>query len=349
MTDQVLPAPCAAPDLLIGKLPTVFRIQSIARLPFDADSILMRATVFHERASLTVDWLSRHVNPHLVAGSLVSIRWLGRPASLGGAVRIARLVSLERPEPSVNPFECVPHIWVRDRALVARAARLWAALPPAFQHLFNTILWNGGRFYRYVLGPSSLMRHPPARNGNLRHAVEVAEAALLVANHDPLPSSTLLVLAALLHDAGTADTYRPSIGRSEMGEGADPVGNRETILDWIAVARLQPRITFSEADHQELINTLTQENAGLAGPARPATDQPDPPPDGRSAFRALRIHETGRDNASSPRPPLPARSSTACPVPSMVVIPGTMRFRAIRGLETGALWDSLSLRGFTSS
>lgn len=273
MTDHVLPTPSAAPDLLVGQLPAVFRIQSIARLPFDAESIQIRATVFHERASLNVEWLSPHVNAHLVAGSPVSIRWLGRPASIGGAVRIARLVGLERPEPSINPFESVPHIWVRDRALVLRAAQLWAALPPAFQHLFNAILWNGGRFYRYVLGPSSLEGHPPAPNGNLRHAVDVAKWALLMAEYDPLPSNAVLILAALLHDAGTADTYRPSSGRSGTVERRDPAGDRETVLDWIAAARLQPRITFSDADHQALINALTLEKGmpdwlGLRDPRR---------------------------------------------------------------------------------
>jgi hypothetical protein len=116
------------PDHVIDRLPPVFRIQSIERLPFDARNLLNVAVVFHERAVLRVEWLCRHPDSRLTVGSLVSIRWLGRPTSTLGAIRIARLVKLERPEASLNPFDTVPHAWVRDRELVARAGRFWEGL-----------------------------------------------------------------------------------------------------------------------------------------------------------------------------------------------------------------------------
>ena len=43
------------PDHVIDRLPPVFRIQSIERLPFDARNLLNVAVVFHERAVLRVE------------------------------------------------------------------------------------------------------------------------------------------------------------------------------------------------------------------------------------------------------------------------------------------------------
>ena len=97
MHEHHLPIPSAAPDNVVAKLPPVFRVQSISRLPLDDQYALNRAALFHEHASLMVEWPARKVDARLGAGSLVSIRWLGRPESLGGAVRISRLAVLERP------------------------------------------------------------------------------------------------------------------------------------------------------------------------------------------------------------------------------------------------------------
>lgn len=144
------------PDQLIERLPSVFRIQSIERLPFDGRSLLNIAVVFHERAVLRVEWLCRHPDCRLTVGSLVSIRWLGRPTSTQGAIRIARLVKLERPEASLNPFETVPHAWVKDRTLIAQAATCWESLGRPLQHLFNAVFWHPRRFQRYLEGPMSM-------------------------------------------------------------------------------------------------------------------------------------------------------------------------------------------------
>jgi hypothetical protein len=65
-------------------------------------------------------------------------------------------VKLERPEASLNPFDTVPHAWVRDRELVARAGRFWEGLGRPLQHLFNAVFWDPRRFQRYLEGPSSL-------------------------------------------------------------------------------------------------------------------------------------------------------------------------------------------------
>lgn len=164
-------------DHVVKHLPLTFRVQSIARLYFDGHDKMNRAVLFHERASLTVEWLSRSVDVRIVTGGLVSIRWLGRPTCVKGAVRIARLVPLDRPEPSLNLFDTVPSNWLADRALLRRAGAHWDGLQPSFRHLFNAIFWQGDRFRRYLNAPSSLSGHHAGRSGNLRHTVDVVECA----------------------------------------------------------------------------------------------------------------------------------------------------------------------------
>lgn len=257
MSEYIVPVPGAAPDRVVDRLPPVFRIQSIERLPFDARNVLSRAALFHDRATLTVEWLSHHVDVRLIVGSPVSIRWQGRPVCTGGAVRIARLVLLEKPDPAVNLFETVPHAWVHDRALLQRAASLWDALPRGFGHLFNAIFWDGGRLHRYVAGPSSLAGHHREFSGNLRHSVEVAERALALAARDAHACAEVLILAALLHDAGKADEYRPVRGRFELTARGRLVGHRNTIIEWIAAARARHRVIVPEAGYLALIHALT--------------------------------------------------------------------------------------------
>ena len=74
MTEQHLPIPSAAPDNVVAKLPPIFRVESISRLPLDDHYALNRAVLIHERASLMVEWPSRKVDARLCVGSLVSIR-----------------------------------------------------------------------------------------------------------------------------------------------------------------------------------------------------------------------------------------------------------------------------------
>lgn len=257
MTEHHLPIPSAASDNVVTKLPPVFRVQSISRLSLDDHYTLNRAVLFHERASLMVEWPSRKIDARLGAGSLVSIRWLGRPESLGGAVRISRLVVLERPEARLDLFQTIPTVWVQERALVSRASALWQRLPPHFQHLFNAIFWDALRLQRYLLGASSLKGHHSGAHGNLRHTLEVAEQALKLAEDQALACPDVLLMAALLHDAGKADEY--CLGRSglEMTTRGKLIGHRHTIIEWIAAAVANARICIPEPHYVGLIHALT--------------------------------------------------------------------------------------------
>lgn len=259
MTEQYVKLPVPGEDLLVEKLPPVFRVQSIVRLPFDGLHRLNRATLFHESVSLSVEWLSLKVDVDLRAGSLASIRWLGRPASLGGAIRIARLVRLERPVPELDLFKTVPWTWVgaNDRPLLARASRLIDVLPPPMKALLTTVLWDGARFQRFLTGPSSLRGHHAERCGNLRHSIEVAEQAQAAALALPPASEGLSVLAAFLHDAGKADEYRISRHGRSLSTRGQLIGHRTTVVEWLACARAQCPVPVPEVWYLALIHALT--------------------------------------------------------------------------------------------
>ncbi len=257
MNDHYFPVPSAAEDLVVQKLPPAFRVCSIERYPHGDAGVLSRAALYHDAASLSVEWSDRHADNRIVVGALVSIRWRGRPTSIGGAVNIARLAVLERPMPSLNLFATVLPSWVRDRALLKRAAKLWEALPPPYQHLLNAIFWDDNRFHRFVMGPSSLNGHHSDWGGNLRHCVEVAERAVALAAGDPTACTEVLVLAALLHDAGKADEYRLTNRRLVLSDRGRLIGHRTTVIEWIAAACAKHRVNIPETHHLALIHLLT--------------------------------------------------------------------------------------------
>ena len=260
LNPQFAPLPTPGTDPVPSLLPLAFRVASLTRLPAeDGRSMLNEAELFHEQASLRVCWMSRHVDTRLQKGDLVGIRWLGKPVSIKGAVRISRLVLLERAEASLNLFRTIPTAWVKDRNLVARAAGLWESLSRPCQHLVNAIFWEGNRFHRFLAGPSSLNGHHNEVNGNFRHAVEVAETCLMLAMSNPNVCHSVLVTAALLHDAGKADEYhlKPNRRGLTMSPRGQLVGHRHTILEWIAVARATQRIAMPETHYLGLIHALT--------------------------------------------------------------------------------------------
>lgn len=257
MTEHCVPVPCPSTDVVVEKLPRIFRIQAIERLPFDDKHVRNRAVLFHEKAAIRVEWLTRHPDVRLTAGSLVSIRWAGRPVSVNGSIRIARLVLMEKPEASMNLFDTIPHRWLADRALAKRGAALWEAMPRGFAHLFNAIFWDGDRFHRYIVGPSSINGHHRAPNGNLLHSIEVAERALSLAGANTAASVPVLILAGLLHDAGKADEYRLVHQRFELSDRGRLIGHRNTVIEWIAAAQARHRVIIRDVDYLALVHVLT--------------------------------------------------------------------------------------------
>lgn len=248
-------------NLVPAHLPPVFRLQKLETAATSGNRLVTTIGVlFHERATMRVTWTSRLQDRRLQRGSLVSIGWKGvKPHCQEGAVRISRLVPISRPVPSVNLFDTVPPSWVKDRSLVARARGLLESLPPTFVHLFNAIFWDGQRFHRYVAGPSSLNGHHAGPSGNLRHSVEVAETCLSLAATEAQTCRSVLVLAALLHDAGKADEYAYDHPRRcfVMSARGALIGHKHTLLEWIAAARAEHRVCLTESHYLALLHSLT--------------------------------------------------------------------------------------------
>lgn len=240
-------------------LPSAFRVTSLTRLPGkNGKGITNLATLYHEDGGLQVTWQSAHVDVRLKRGCYVAIRGLGA-SHQPDLYPVQRLDLLDKPLASINPFETIPTTWVRDRSLVARASALWEQLSRPFQHLLTAVLWDGARLERFISGPAALAAYRPLPNANLRHAVETAEQALSLAHGLADVSHSVLIAAALLHDAGKADDFRlaPERDGYTYSERGQLVGYRYTVLEWLAVARGKDRVVIPETQYLCLIHALT--------------------------------------------------------------------------------------------
>jgi 3'-5' exoribonuclease len=78
-----------------------------------------------------------------------------------------------------------------------------------------------------------------------------------MAQGQPLACPEVLLMAALLHDAGKADEYRLGYSGLELTTRGKLVGHRNTIIEWIAAAIAHARITLPESHYLGLIHALT--------------------------------------------------------------------------------------------
>jgi 3'-5' exoribonuclease len=251
-------------DQVAASMPPVMRIMSLSRTIGESGSLIInRASLYHARCSLQVEWVSQHTDTRLYRHGLVTIRHALTARSSNGALRIQRLLPADRPMPSVNLFETVPPRWVADRDLVARAAELWDALPRPLAFLMNAVLWDSHRFHRYAMGPASIVDHHNGWNGNLRHSIEVAEQARDLGMRSPLANLPLLIVAGLLHDAGKADEYRrdEQSGRFHLSDRGELIGHRDTLIEWLAVARETLREGMPEDLYLSLLHVINAAKA----------------------------------------------------------------------------------------
>lgn len=242
----------------LAMMPRIFRLTTIHRAPIDDRRTQCTATLYHDSASLKVSWTASKPDLRLKSGDLVSPRWFGSTACEGGAIRISRLVLMERPEPWENLFHTVPHGWVKDRELVKQAAGLMEALPRPYRFLFNALFWEGQRFKRFCTVPSSINGHHAADNGNLRHAVEVAGSIRQLCRGREMANESLGILAGFLHDAGKADEYKLSPeGNWKLTDRGKLLGHKVTVIEWIAQARAKCNLLLPEEHYMALLHCLT--------------------------------------------------------------------------------------------
>ena len=253
-------------DRIPELLPEVMRIQSIQRVLTPEGKIHNRAVLYHERCAICVDWITRYVDSRLHRHGLATIQPARTERSNDGAIRIESLRPADRPLPGINLFHTVLPGWIKDRELVGRAAALWDQLPRPLAHLVNAVLWDASRFHRIVMGPSSLQGHHKAWTGNFRHSVEVAEHARDMGQKTTLANVSLLIAGGLLHDAAKAVEYHcdHDRGRFRLSERGELVGHRDTLIEWIAVARETGRVALPDDLYLALLHML---NAAKGAPS----------------------------------------------------------------------------------
>lgn len=126
-------------------LPEVFCIESIRCIPGKAGGYDYRATLYHDRASITVSFNVAQRDSHLKKGRLVSVTWPSIISSDRGAVRVDGLVMRDCTVSGFNPFQSVPHAWCVDRHQVECARDLWDASSQQLRKLLFATFWNGVR------------------------------------------------------------------------------------------------------------------------------------------------------------------------------------------------------------
>ncbi len=236
-------------------LPFHFRLVSLVRLPGAAGrEVMNEAVLYHKDAQITACWTSRHVDIRLKRSCCVALRGACSHQLRNGRLPVSRFEPIDQPIPAINPFHTIPPTWLADRDAVQRAAMLWDRMGRPLQHLFNAVMWEGGRFYRYVTGPVGCSDYPWEPGRNFRHAVAVAEQAAKLSSGLSDISGQVLIAAALLHDAGKADDYRLSPDGYVLSERGYWVGYQHTILEWLAVART--KVILPDAQYLALVHAL---------------------------------------------------------------------------------------------
>ena len=239
-----------------GVLPKFFRLTSIARFPVKkGKGVWNEATVYFDTTSLKVGWASATVDSCLTRGSIVTIQFDRGRTTLPDRLSVIKVERVDEPVAGLNLFKRIPQLWVNDRELASRAAQLWERLDQPFAHLLNAVLWDGLRFFRYITNPVSIVNEPITVRTNFRYAVSLAEQAIALADGLPNIDRNVLIVAALLRNAGKGEGFKrlPDGGLNLAERGKWP-GHQQTVLEWLAVARGKGIIP--DASYYRLVHVL---------------------------------------------------------------------------------------------
>lgn len=237
-------------------LPTIVRIVNVTRSTNERGLVDNRALVVGGQFQATLIWTSQHADTRLQKGSLVRVEWPEHLSDKDEMIKVTRLVFLDAVDHGVNLFETIPNSWIRDQALLDRAKTLWETLSAPFQACFNELFWDSGRFQRFLFVPGSLNGHHNSWHGNFEHAVEVAENARRVSANMPGVSQSVLILAALIHDAGKADEYSWSGNYWRRTDAGSLIGHKDILKAWLGAIFDRKCDLLTEAQRHGLWHTL---------------------------------------------------------------------------------------------
>lgn len=250
-------------DTLRDKLPAVFRIVRVRQslLP-GKNQYQVLAVLYHAEIQINVYARHQQYNTQLIPGALVKIRWPKRMISIQGCLRVERLVVLQEPESSYRVFDTIPPCYAGGDEIMRRARALAERIGQTHHLLLNHVLWNRARLGRFLRGPGSLGGHHGEPHGNFRHAVEVAELTIALQALQPVAAPSLMITAALLHDAGKADEYEINRrnGYASMSTRGTLIGHRTTVLEWVAVAHDRMKEKLLQTHYEALMHALSAVN-----------------------------------------------------------------------------------------
>lgn len=182
-------------------------------------------------------------------------------------------------DPDVNLIDTVPASWLPETtSSVKRFRLLWELLPADLRAWFNALFWSEPlRLHAFLTAPASMRHHHARKHGLFEHSVDCAWRARESARGDVCTSVDVLVLAALLHDAGKAGEYgwNAECSRWELTVRGELVGHRLTVQEWMAVARARlPRdMELSESTAMMVYHAIQACHApdwvGLRAPRTP--------------------------------------------------------------------------------
>lgn len=239
--------------------PSVYRVISFRSARLATNLYQNIAELYHDKASISVSWICNNIDESIIVNTLVSPAWEDTQESINGNVQIKTLSRILEPNVNINLFETIPYEWIKNRVLILEAKEIISTLPIHFSLLFTAIFWDARRFYQFLNGPSSLKGHHNWEHGNFTHTIEVATNAILLAQDRPSVSRDLLVIAALLHDAGKASEYKFNVQRScfEISTRGALIGHKMTIIEWISAAIAKYQIVVPTVEYVGLIHCLT--------------------------------------------------------------------------------------------
>lgn len=247
-------------DTFRANLPAVFRVLCVRqRLLPGKNQYQVLVSLYHAKYQINVHACYPQYDNQLIPGALVKIRWPNRMISIDGCLRVDRLVVLQEAEASYQLFDTIPPRYAGGEELMRRARGLGERLSETHHLLLNHVFWNRGRLGRFLKGPSSLGGHHREPHGNFRHAVEVAELAIGLQKDLPVTAPSLMITAALLHDAGKADEYEfdQRSGYASMSSRGTLIGHRSTLLEWVAVAHDRMKQKLSKSHYEALVHALS--------------------------------------------------------------------------------------------